>query len=89
MVDRALSTALVPGEFLVCYDYGTGGLWGVLIAPSEGAIRAEYPELLVAATRPTWMDEAELGSMRVTPLRLNDDPPRGLLRVLVSDRERS
>jgi hypothetical protein len=34
MRERALSGLLNEGEFLVCYDYGIGGLWGILIAPS-------------------------------------------------------
>jgi hypothetical protein len=37
---------------------------------------------------PTWMDEAELARMRETPLWLDEDPPQGLLRALVADRER-
>jgi hypothetical protein len=34
------------------------------------------------------MDEAELARMRETPLWLDEDPPQGLLRALVADRER-
>jgi hypothetical protein len=40
--------------------------WGVLIAPSVEAIRATYPELLIADSLPTWMDEDELARMRET-----------------------
>lgn len=83
-----LSAVLRDGEFLVAYDYGMGGLWVVLIAPSEEAIRAKFPELGIAKTRPKWMDEAALQTKRETPLWLDDDPPRGLLGVLVNDRER-
>jgi hypothetical protein len=57
MTERLLSDLLRPGEHLVCYDYGMGGLWGVLIAASEGAIRATYPELEIATSLPKWMDE--------------------------------
>ena len=83
-----LSAVLRDGEFLVCYDYGMGGLWGVLIAPSESAIREKYPELLIAEGLPKWMDEAMLAEKREVPLWLDDEPPQGLLKALVSDRYR-
>ena len=88
MTQRALSELLRAGEYLVCYDYGTGGLWGVLIAPSEAAIDAKYPELLIANSLPKWMDEKVLAAKRETPLWLDDEPPQGLLRALVADRNR-
>src|SRR5262249_2283848 len=55
--DGGLSSVLKPGEFLVCYDYGTGGLWGVLVAPSASAISARFPEVVVVERRPDWMGE--------------------------------
>lgn len=88
MSQRALSELLRAGEYLVSYDYGTGGLWGVLIAPSEAAIHNKYPELLIANSLPRWMDENELATKRETPLWLDDEPPQGLLRALVADRNR-
>jgi hypothetical protein len=45
-------------------------------------------QLLIVDSPPTWMDEAELARMRETPLWLDEDPPQGLLRALVADRER-
>ena len=75
-------------EFLVCYDYGTGGLWGILIAPSEDAIRAKYPELSIADKRPRWMDDERLDRLHAEPLRLEDEPT-GLLTALVADRDRT
>jgi hypothetical protein len=50
--------------------------------------KAKYPQLLIVDSPPTWMDEAELARMRETPLWLDEDPPQGLLRALVADRER-
>ena len=35
--------------FLVAYDYGMGGLWGVIDARSEGEIHAKFPE-----SYPSW-----------------------------------
>jgi hypothetical protein len=61
---------------------------GRLIAPSEAAIRAKYPDLMIADSLPKWMDEAELATTRETPRWLDDEPPQGLLRALVADRER-
>jgi hypothetical protein len=75
-------------EFLVCYDYGSGGLWGILKAPSEDAIRAKYPELAIAEVRPPWMDDERISQLYAEPLRL-DDQPAGLLAALVADRGRT
>ena len=78
----------VEKEFLVVYDYGMGGLWGTLIAPSRAAISAKYPELVIVDAPPAWMDDAELAKLRSAPLWLEEDPPQGLLRALNSDRTR-
>lgn len=88
-VTLPLSDLLRPGEFLVVYDYGMGGLWGVLIAPSLGAIAAKFPELSVASALPPWMTTADLERTREEPLGLDDEPPQGLLKALVADRERN
>jgi hypothetical protein len=87
--ERTVAALLKPGEYLVCYDMPQmSGLWGVLIAPSLASIQVKYPELSVAESLPPWMDEARLAKMRETPLWLDDEPPQGLLRALVADRER-
>lgn len=75
-------------DFLVVYDYGMGGLWGILIAPSKAAISAKYPELGIVDQPPAWMDDADLAKFRSEPLWLDDDPPQGLLRALITDRPR-
>ena len=75
----------IDREFLVAYDYGMGGLWAVLIAPSQEAIEAKYPELGVAPDRPHWMDDQRYEKLRSEPLWL-DDPPSGILVALVSAR---
>jgi len=77
----------VDREYLVAYDYGMGGLWAILIAPSEDAITAKYPELAVAPERPPWMDDDRYDRLRGEPLWL-DDPPSGILRAVVADREK-
>jgi hypothetical protein len=67
----------VDREFLVAYDYGMGGLWGILMAPSAQAISARYPELIVVAERPEWMDDERYERLRGEPLWLDDDHQRG------------
>ena len=53
-----MSTNLIPA-FLTCYDYGTGGVWLLLDAPSQEAAQAAYPEFIVFRSRPDWMTEAD------------------------------
>ena len=72
-------------EFLVAYDYGMGGLWGVIVAPSEDAILAKYPELQVVPERPEWMDDETFDRLHADLLCL-DDAPTGILRAVVADR---
>jgi hypothetical protein len=74
-------------EFLVSYDYGGGGLWAVLIAPSAEAIRAEYPELYIVDEPPKWMSAERYEELRGCPLWL-DQPPSGILTALIADRHR-
>lgn len=76
-------------EFLVCYDYGMGGLWAVLIAPSEDAITSKYPELSVADSQPIWMTDEEVARLRSEPIWLDEDPPTGILVALLADRDRT
>lgn len=76
-------------EFLVCYDYGMGGLWAVLIAPSEDAIKSKYPELSIASSQPAWMTDDRMARLRSEPLWLDDDPPTGILVALLADRDRA
>jgi hypothetical protein len=50
---------MTPGKttFLVCFDYGTGGIWGLVDAISADQIRALYPKLTVVDKHPTWLVE--------------------------------
>jgi hypothetical protein len=54
-------------------------------APSSDAIKAKYPELLIADSRPQWLDEEHFQRMRSEPLWL-DSPPTGLLLALLAER---
>ncbi|WP_024285595.1 hypothetical protein [Cellulomonas sp. KRMCY2] len=81
-----LDSVMQPGEFLVAYDYGMGGLWGVLVAPSREAILKKYPELGIADALPAWMNLERLERLRQDRLWLGEEPPQGLLKALVADR---
>ena len=76
-------------EFLVSYDYGGGGLWGVMLAHDEEQIRAAYPELAIAAERPHWMTQERLDELRDRECHDIDGVPWGILNVILDDRPRS
>ena len=46
--------------FLTCYDYGQGGIWLYIDAPSASEITTSYPTLRVFETPPPfWTEELE------------------------------
>lgn len=46
-------------EFLVAYDYETGGAWAFLLADSEEQIRELFPEFRIVTHRPSWLSDEE------------------------------
>ena len=46
-------------EYLVLYDYGTGGLWAVLHAQAENKILEKFPNLKIFYDKPVWMNNDE------------------------------
>jgi hypothetical protein len=59
--------------YLVCYDYGTGGLWWWITAASTDEIMAAFREVVVFDEPPPWWnDEFD----RLTPRRLIGDKAR-------------
>ena len=76
-------------EFLILYDYGSGGLWGVMRAYSAEEILARYPELTVARKRPAWMTDAVFEDINRSESHDFDDEPHGLVKVLLADRSRN
>lgn len=74
--------------FLVAYDYGMGGLWAVVEAPSADCIVAKYPEVAVAEERPAWMTHERYEQLAAEPLQLDEDVPSGIFRAVVADRDR-
>lgn len=73
--------------FLVAYDYGMGGLWGVLHARSAEEILTAYPELAIADKVPSWMSADRLAELEETPYDI-DGAPWGLLNAVLADRDR-
>lgn len=72
--------------FLIAYDYGSGGLWGVMLARSAAEISLRYPELFIVEEPPAWMDAAELRNLKQRPYDI-DGSPWGLLNAVLADRE--
>ncbi|MDR1237108.1 MAG: hypothetical protein LBK28_02585 [Propionibacteriaceae bacterium] len=60
--------------FLIGYDYGMGGLWGVMYARSTEEIKDHYPELVVVNEWPKWMDNDEFTRMAENAYDI-DGPP--------------
>lgn len=61
-------------EFLVSYDFGKAGVWGILKARSADEIKAKYPELEIVKTVPNHF------TFDI------DDEPQGWLAEMVRDR---
>jgi hypothetical protein len=74
---------------LVVYDYGSGGLWGVMRANSAEEILAKYPELSVTSERPTWLTDVIMEEIRGAESHDIDDEPSGLLEAVLADRSRN
>ncbi len=59
------SQAFIPPQaFLAVYDYGQGGVWLLLEAPSSEAAKAKFPGLTVFDARPGWMSEQQEQQLR-------------------------
>jgi hypothetical protein len=75
--------------FLVAYDYGTGGLWGAMLARSEAEIKSVYPELGIAHERPPWMTDDRYEQICAEELHDIDDKPWGILEAVLADRAKN
>jgi len=66
-------------SYLVCRDYGTGGAWWRITAPSPEAISEKYRDVFVHEEPPRfWTDEDD----RETPRLDLSDPPDAVLAEL-------
>ena len=75
-------------EFLVAYDYGMGGLWGIVNARSQAEIADLYPELVVVDDPPAWMTPDRLQRLRDQEWHDIDGAPWGILNAVLADRTR-
>ncbi len=73
-------------KYLVCYDYGMGGLWWWISAKSAGEITAAYRDVIVFDKPPTWWTE---DNDRLASRRSITDPPDGALALLAREIDKS
>lgn len=74
-------------NFLVCYDYGTGGLWAYISARSPEEITNLYPELDVVDEVPPWLTDEDVENLMSRVIDI-DGMPHGILNALLEDRRR-
>jgi hypothetical protein len=76
-------------SYLACYDYGQGGVWLILDAPSHAAAQAAFPDLRVFEKRPEWMSEVQEAEYRArcerAGFRWNIQAPSGWLQQYKSE----
>lgn len=72
-------------KFIFCYDYGMGGLWGYISAPSRAAVTAAYPELSVFDEPPSWLTSETLSAFVDEDHDL-DGAPWGVLNTVLEAR---
>ena len=75
--------------YLVCYDYGEGGLWAFVKARDAHEISAKYPELIVFPEPAPFYDKLQLEVIAADLTVDIDDEPTGWLRELVDQRKQS
>jgi hypothetical protein len=76
-------------EFLIVYDYRSGGLWGFMRARSAEEILAKYPELSVERQRPSWLTDDLIAEIKRAETHDIDEDPSGLLNAVLAERNRN
>jgi hypothetical protein len=71
-------------QYLVVHDYGTGGLWAIIIARSAAEIGKKYPSLTIVDERTGWMNEEIFADIALHNLLDIDDAPTGWLAKIGS-----
>lgn len=77
---------MVKQRFLVCYDYGMGGLWAFIYARFSEEVLEKYPELFIAYEKPRWLDEKQAVNIELLESHDIDGEPFGVLRVIIEER---
>jgi hypothetical protein len=70
---------------LVCHDYGTGGVWAVVLANSAAEVKRKYPWLATFEERPQWLSQEEYEAIASTQVFDIDDAPSGWLLTAVQE----
>lgn len=81
----AESECVTIEPFLVAYDYGMGGLWGIVLANTADEILGRYPELVIVDSRPGWMTDERFDALDRYAI---DDEPAGLLLAVLRARNK-
>ncbi|MDE2183810.1 MAG: hypothetical protein KGJ78_12400 [Alphaproteobacteria bacterium] len=70
-------------DFLVSYDFGKAGLWGLIRARSADEIATKYPELEIVKEAPPFLDMAAAAHVTFDI----DAEPEGWLAEMVKERK--
>ena len=65
------------GDFLVLYDYGSGGVWARISGISENEILVRYPVLKIINPLPAWMSREDYAEL--FRFDIQDPPPDWLV----------
>jgi hypothetical protein len=85
-VFHSVSPQSMKTGHLIVYDYGMGGVWGVMHARSADEICRRYPELKVIDARPEWLNEELYANIVDKSSYDIDEEPTGWLRTLIEER---
>ncbi|GAA0856641.1 hypothetical protein [Aliiglaciecola litoralis] len=69
-------------KYLVCLDYGSGGIWRVVQADSKNSILTHYPELEIADVKPEWMSNQIYQEYCNNPINLEDSSNKFFQAIL-------
>jgi len=76
-------------SYLVCYDYGQGGLWAFVKGHSAQEISVRYPELMVFPEAPPFYNQSQLNIIADALTVDVDDEPTGWLKEMVEQRKKT
>ena len=68
-------------RFLVCYDYGQGGLWAYVNAHSQEEVEHKFRDIKISSETPEWLTTSEQETITINDI----NSPKGWLATLVKD----
>jgi hypothetical protein len=77
-----VASTVVKKEFLVVYDYGTGGVWALVRARSAEEIKTKFEDLEVVDQRPDFITDEVLDDIR-QKFSFDIDRPEGWITQLL------